>query len=135
MTPYEHVEQAMLHLEIARLLNKLKPVEKSPYVIKGEEKVANLLDNLDIPYVRQFKFKDCINSKTGYQLRFDFYLPDDDIVIEYDESHHQYDNDTIFRDGIKNQYCDDHGIKMVRIPDKYFSSLNEELLSEFLWNF
>ena len=134
MTVVDYVEQAMVHLEIARLLNKLKPVEKS-YVIKGEEKVAKLLDNLDIPYARQFKFKHCVNPKTGYQLRFDFYLPEDDIVIEYDESHHQYDNETIFRDEVKNKYCDDHGIKMVRIPDKYFSVLDEELLSEFLWNF
>jgi len=36
----------------------------------------------------QKKFSDCINPDTGHQLRFDFYLPEENILIEYDGKQH-----------------------------------------------
>jgi very-short-patch-repair endonuclease len=97
----------------------------------GGEKVIQqyLLDN-NINHVREKAFNDCINPKTGYKLRFDFYLQDYNICIEYDGRQHfqkevnkyssrrrMFDIRNIrFRDSIKDRYCQDHGINLVRIP-------------------
>ena len=39
----------------------------------------------NIKYKRQYKFDNCKNK---YKLRFDFYLPDYNIAIEYDGKQH-----------------------------------------------
>ena len=66
-------------------------------------------------------FKDCIYQA---QLRFDFYLPDYNCCIEYDGIQHfkrtnfSHDNfeERQKRDEIKNQYCKDNNIVLIRIP-------------------
>lgn len=77
-----------------------------------------------VSYIREYVFDDC---KSKRSLRFDFYVEwnDDIILIEVDGQQHFYvggwttseilkDNKT--RDQIKNDYCDIHGYKLVRIP-------------------
>ena len=48
---------------------------------KGEEKIANVLRELNIEYIHEYKLK---NS----QLRFDFFLPNLNTAIEYDGEQH-----------------------------------------------
>ena len=98
------------------------------------KKIADYLTELNISYVSEKTFEDCVNPKTNTRLRFDFYLPDYDICIEYDgEQHYQEVNfcsDTLldrqFRDNLKDEYCRANNIKLVRIPyfDKKQISLN-----------
>jgi very-short-patch-repair endonuclease len=88
---------------------------------KGEKKVIQYLIKHNIEFEPQKKFPDCrlINP-----LPFDFYLPDYNMCIEYDGEQHfgqskkftseQFEK-TVFRDGIKNKYCEDKGIKLLRI--------------------
>ena len=54
----------------------------------GEEKIKEVLDKMDINYIQEYKFKNCVNPKTGYLLRFDFYLPKYNCCIEYDGIQH-----------------------------------------------
>jgi very-short-patch-repair endonuclease len=96
---------------------------------KGELMIAKLLNTLEIQFVRQKKFQDCKNLKVGRYCRrlpFDFYLPEFNTVIEYDGRQHfkpiekrggeeSYKRIQI-NDEIKNKYCKDNGIKMIRIP-------------------
>ena len=86
----------------------------------GEKEIRIFLDNNNIKYIRQKKFKECKDKR---QLPFDFYLPDYNICIEFDGKQH-YTNDTIFNqyfdstlshDKIKNDYCLKNSIKLVRI--------------------
>ena len=67
-------------------------------------------------------FDDCKNKN---KLRFDFYLPDLNTIIEYDGEHHFKENKYFgegnleyitVNDEIKNQYCIDNKIKLIRIP-------------------
>jgi len=109
-----------------------------PFCIKsdGEKKLEKLLFNNKINYISQYKFKDCKNIK---QLPFDFYLPDENICIEFDGIQHfeertgmgGYDRFVIQKvnDKIKNKYCSDNGITLFRI--KYNSNLNNKF-SEIL---
>ena len=96
---------------------------------KGELMVAKLLNTLEIQFVREKKFEDCNNLKVGRScklLPFDFYLPEFNAVIEYDGEQHSKPikymggeeryKKTQIKDEIKNKYCKDNGIKMIRIP-------------------
>lgn len=76
-------------------------------------------------FIHQKTFSDCKNPKTGRHLKFDFFLPQYNICIEYDgEQHHKARKafggekalkQTIYRDKIKDDYCAKQGIMMVRI--------------------
>ena len=84
---------------------------------------------------REKSFDDCLNTKKGKycrKLRFDFYLPDLNTIIEYDGEQHfrsskkfggeKYET-TIENDIIKNTYCEKNGINLIRI--KYDVSPNK----------
>jgi very-short-patch-repair endonuclease len=92
---------------------------------KGEKEISIFLDRIKIKYIRQFKFDDCRNIN---KLPFDFYLPDLNICIEYDGEQHfnsinyfggneRYEFIKI-NDSIKNKYCIDNEIKLIRISYK-----------------
>lgn len=89
---------------------------------KGEKEISKVLNMLDIEYQMQYKFKDCKFYKC---LPFDFYLPKYNCCIEFDgEQHYKmidyfggFDGfiDRIIRDTIKNEYCKENNIKLIRI--------------------
>ena len=94
----------------------------------GEKLIGFHLDQLNIEYICQHRFEDC---RDYHSLPFDFYLPDFNILIEYDgEQHYRPVNfggktkekalqqfKTIQKhDLIKNEYCDRNQIALIRIP-------------------
>lgn len=99
---------------------------------KGELKVKNFLDENNIKYIPQHFFPDC---KYKNVLKFDFYLPYYNICIEYDGQQHfepsfmnyygKTLNENKKRDEIKNQYCLNNNIKLIRI--KYDQNVNDYL--------
>lgn len=93
---------------------------------KGEKKISQVLDGWGIPYVREYRIKECRDKNP---LPFDFCIMKDDkilILIEYDGEQHFTPIKTIGgkdalegvikRDGIKNRYCLENGINLLRIP-------------------
>lgn len=92
---------------------------------KGEKFIADFLTKNNINFKREFIFENC-KDKRG--LPFDFYLKDYNICIEYDGIQH-FENkfgtlDYIKRhDKIKNEFCQDNRIKLIRIP--YYLDKNE----------
>lgn len=109
----------------------------------GERDISLYLDALDIVYNREYKFVDCVDK---HPLPFDFYIPHLNVAIEYDgEQHYQPSTfgtkdeqkvlkifqTTQYHDQIKTQYCQDNGIKLIRIPywekDNIESILKKEL--------
>ena len=52
---------------------------------KGEMKLQQIFQKNNILYETEVSFKDCVNPETNRKLRFDFYLPDYNVYIEYDE--------------------------------------------------
>lgn len=55
---------------------------------KGEKFVSGILNAMDITYVKQKTFADCRNPLTRYPLKYDFYLPGFNILIEYNGEQH-----------------------------------------------
>jgi very-short-patch-repair endonuclease len=104
---------------------------------RGEILIENFLKENNINYQSQFQFSDCryINP-----LRFDFYLHDYNICIEFDGVQHYakdasesyyYDETVKIRDEIKTNYCKNNKIKLIRI--KYHSIKNiDSILTKIL---
>ena len=89
---------------------------------KGENKIKNILENKKLRYKKNYEFSGCKRTR---KLRFDFYLLDKNICIEYDGEHHFAENEYFGKgnleyikvnDEIKNEYCKDNKIKLIRIP-------------------
>lgn len=104
---------------------------------RNERRISLWLDEHNIEYERQKTFDDCRNINP---LRFDFYLPARNAVLEYDGEFHYMEIDGIpndykqqqINDRIKDEYCKDHGIEILRIP--YWEKDNiESILSDWLF--
>ena len=87
----------------------------------------------DIEYEKSFN--DCL-SKKGYKLYYDFYSKKYNLLIEADGKQHVdssnpwYNEYNKHSDEIKNQYCLENNIKLVRIP--YTKNVTKEYVYSFI---
>ena len=87
----------------------------------GEYSVMQFLKKHNIRYVPQKTFIGCVSNT---YLKFDFWLPDYGLCIEFDGQHHYMDIDYFHnsladvqrRDAIKTKYCEENDIVLLRIP-------------------
>lgn len=108
----------------------------------GENKIKQILNDKKVKFKFNNIFADCINIKTGCELLFDFYLPELNLIIEYDGIQHdkpvkKFGGEASFegikfRDNIKNEYCIKNNIHIIRI--KYRRNLKkiQPILDEIL---
>lgn len=108
---------------------------------RGEAKVKRYLKTNNINFIYQKTFPDCKRIRV---LKFDFYLSDLNICIEFDGEQHynvakfskNEDRNilnfqlTKIRDDIKNKYCNEKGIKLIRIPYKEIDNIENILSSQ-----
>lgn len=104
---------------------------------KGELKISQLLNNLQVKFKKEYIFKNLPNR------RFDFYLPDYNICIEYDgKQHFNYINtwhkteedfqQAQLRDKEKSDYCKKNQIFLIRIPYTDYNLLDENYLKQLI---
>lgn len=98
----------------------------------GEVKIRNFLELYHIDYVQEKRFNDCRDKRT---LPFDFYLPSYNMCIEFDGKQHfesVFGEDSFVRtqehDRIKNEFCKNQGITLLRIPYWGGSAIEDVLL-------
>ena len=94
----------------------------------GEKEIKRILEEKNIIYETQKTFNDLISIKTNKNLYFDVYIPTSTLVIEYDGRQHfesieffggdEYLNNLKFNDNLKNEYCKNKNIKLIRISYK-----------------
>ena len=92
---------------------------------KGEDAIEVWLMFNDIKYEQQKKFEGCEYIKS---LQFDFYLPEFNLCIEYDGKQHfqpikffggiKAFKELIIKDEIKNRFCQENNISLLRISYK-----------------
>lgn len=109
---------------------------------KWEVFIGNYLNTLNINYVTEHRFKNCTNLKGSDTLPFDFYIKDLNAVIEYDGLHHYepvvgWGGDEKFKitqenDKIKNNYCKNNGIRLLRIPYFFDKNKIKEAINQFI---
>lgn len=86
----------------------------------GETNLNKKLQELNINFITEKTYSDLI-SNNQRKLKFDFYLPDYNILIEFDGEQHYLKNrysskDQFERDCQKNKYCLNNNIPLYRIP-------------------
>lgn len=102
---------------------------------KGELKIIDFLEQNNIKFEQQKWFNDC---RDKLPLKFDFYLPTQNIFIEYDGEQHfmpwrKTDKAKIKlkitqkRDKIKDCYCKNNNLTLIRISYKNFNNINKIL--------
>lgn len=108
---------------------------------KGEEKISKILKENKITFIRQKSFPNCIYPDSNKRGFFDFYV-NDSYLIEYDgELHYKSKNHgwnteellqrTKKHDQIKNCFCKDNNIPLIRIPYTHYNNLSiKDLLLE-----
>ena len=104
---------------------------------KGEQRIEEILIKYNLEYKKQHRFQDC---RFKYPLPFDFYLPKQNCCIEYDGEQHYVAIDhfggyeklleTKRNDEIKNQYCKDNNINLIRIPYLEFDNIENILINK-----
>jgi len=103
----------------------------------GEKMINDFLNESKIKFEREKRFKNC---RLKMPLPFDFYLPDFNVCIEYDGIQHfkpikYWGNKfelTKKRDSVKNDFCNDNNIKLLRIPYTQNKIEIEENIKKFL---
>lgn len=83
------------------------------YKTSGEKVIMKILKSYNINFNRQHKFPDC-------NLPFDFYIPSIRIIIDFIDKNNfdtnfEYYNQLKINDKIKNDYCEDNYINLIRI--------------------
>ncbi|RNB59499.1 hypothetical protein EDM57_04995 [Brevibacillus gelatini] len=135
------------HTSIAHrtMLGQGCPVCKSS---KGEKKVVEVLKKHNIFYIPQIRIEDCRDT---LPLIFDFviYYNNELIFIEYDGVQHYKPTtfggitkeeakkllkETQKRDKIKNNYCKENNVKLIRIPYWEYDTIEDVLLRELRIN-
>ena len=101
----------------------------------GELKIKEILENNNINFEQQKKFENCKDIRV---LPFDFYI-DNKYLIEFDGEQHfkpveHFKGEEGYKirqehDEIKNQYCKDNNIPLIRIP---YTHLNDLCLEDLL---
>ena len=104
-------------------------------ISKGEHEIEKILKIKNISYTTQKIFEKC---KDITYLKFDFYLPKHNLCIEFDGIQH-FKPIEFFggektlklqqkRDKIKNQYCTENNIDLIRIPYNKFNDIENIIL-------
>ena len=106
-------------------------------VSKGAENIASFLQKKNILFETEKMFDTCFNPLTNYLLKFDFYLPNYKLLIEYDGEQHFNDTRHFFeepniiqyRDQLKNKWAEENNIMLIRIPYWEFKNIEKILTS------
>lgn len=105
----------------------------------GEMKIRNLLIENQLSFETQKTFNTCRFKETNALAKFDFYLPDFNILIEYDGIQHYtyrlngWNTQENFekiqkRDDYKNKWCKKNNIPLIRIPYTDYNKITKDYL-------
>lgn len=100
----------------------------------GEMKIIEILNDKKIIYQKEKTYQD-LKSKMGKFLRYDFYIPTLNILIEFDGIQHfkpykkfgglkRYEQ-IKYSDNLKNQYAIKNNIKLIRIPYTHYKCIQK----------
>lgn len=110
-------------------------------ISNGEITISKLLENNNIKFEKEKGFEDFRYTESNRMIRFDFWV-NNNYIIEFDGKQHfkatgygwnNKDNLELVkkRDELRNQYCKEHNIPLIRIPYTHLKNLClEDLLLE-----
>lgn len=106
----------------------------------GEQKIRLILEKNNIKFINQKSFLDFRYPETNGIPKYDFYLPEKNILIEYDGEQHfhpafNWDTEQKFLlrqyyDKLKNEYALNNNFILIRIPYTHYNNIKIEDLLE-----
>lgn len=108
------------------------------------EKIDNILNKEKVLFEREKTFDTCRNPKTNKKLRFDFYIPKKNLLIEYNGEQHYHPiggkgwftpenfEEINYRDNIKKEWCKQNNYNLHIIPYTESSKINDEYIQNIL---
>jgi hypothetical protein len=125
-------------------MRKKRIYYKGKRVSKGENEIIIFLNETKILFEKEKSFDKCLSLK-GNKLRFDFWLPEYNTLIEFDGLHHfkpvnkyrraqKTHNSTKINDEIKNSFCQENNINLIRISYKDIEYISL-LIPYYLFNY
>jgi len=111
---------------------------------KGEKRIDDILNNRNLSFIKQQTFPECVYKGL---LKFDHYIPELNLCIEYDGEQHfkaidffggeKTFKEIVARDNVKNTFCQEKGIHLLRIkynknPEKAIEKMLDNLSSQIL---
>lgn len=108
---------------------------------RGERDIACVLDSIGVDYIEQAVFPECSHKRL---LRFDFFVPDAGLLIEFDGIQHRrpvefFGGEKAFkkrlkRDRIKNKFAKRAGLVLLRLDSRDLVTLGviNELLGMWI---
>lgn len=97
---------------------------------KGNKLIKNILDKYNVDYLQEYKFDECKNKQ---KLPFDFYIKSLNTCIEFDGEQHYKPIEkfggitklirTKNNDNIKNKFCNENNINLIRISYKEINKI------------
>jgi hypothetical protein len=105
------------------------------YTSKFEQSVREYIKNIYDGNILYNNREVVFNEVTGKYLELDIYLPDINKAIECDGEYWHSRKDMIFRDKIKDIFCADNNINLLRISDKsWYRDECFDLITNFVIN-
>jgi len=101
---------------------------------KHEQVIKCILEDLNVKFIYQKTFKDCVSITSSKLLSFDFFLPDNNILIEFDGEQHtkrvpffhsqeRFEQQQI-HDRIKTEYAVNNKYTLLRINNQTLNIKN-----------
>lgn len=122
--------------KVKPISRKLDGVIKKTHSSYSESLICILLNQWSLSYKQEYKFDGCKDKRN---LPFDFFLPDYNVCIEYDGEQHYYPiyGDKSFElthkhDFIKNKFCNDNNITLIRIPYWEYNNMSNYLFNKLV---
>ncbi len=108
---------------------------------RGEKKIAVFLTKYNIRFDQEYSYPN-LRSDKNRRLRFDFYLHDYNLLLEFQGHHHfqpvnkgyrakNTHKKTVKHDRIKWNYCNENEIYLLRISHKEYDKI-ETILTDVL---
>lgn len=138
----KHIEEGVQSVCIDRLTsNKMCGCPKCS-ISKGELKISSTLSELNVPYVSQKKFDD-LRGVNGGMLSYDFYLPNHNVLIEFQGEQHEKESaffcgsensNANFKkqqehDKRKREYAKNNGINLLEIWYRDINKISDILIN------
>lgn len=99
----------------------------------AEQLIMDELKKYNAKWYREVSFRSLVLPSGGY-ARFDFYLPEQRCVIEYDSKKWHNSPDRLENDEIKSNFCRNSGIKLIRLNAKHYYKMSQtiyDIIKEF----
>lgn len=93
----------------------------------AEIRIIKAFKSARIKHFREVCFKGC-NSIKGYSLKFDFYIPHKNLLLEYDGIQHEKKS-AKENDDLKTKFAKRKGLILIRLNRKKWRSLERTVLN------